>query len=87
VRYSFRDANFLDARHEKPRKAMAMTLSIAQAIPMSDEWANNPAPKPPRCPNCAQPMRLVRRTQRFGGLSELFTFECATCGVSHIEAS
>jgi hypothetical protein len=53
----------------------------------ADEGTNRPVPQPPRCPNCAQLMRLVRRTPRFGGLSELFTFECARCGVSHIEAS
>jgi hypothetical protein len=30
-------------------------------------------------------MRLVRRTPRFGGLSDLYTFECRACGVGHIE--
>ena len=54
---------------------------------MSDECANKVAPTPPRCSSCAQPMKLVRRTPRFGGLSELYTFECRACGVSHIEAS
>jgi hypothetical protein len=34
-----------------------------------------------------QPMRLIRRTARFGALPELFTFECSSCGVSHTEAS
>jgi len=52
---------------------------------MFDECANKPAPKPPRCPKCAQVMRLVRRTQRFDGLPELFTFECLACGVFHFE--
>jgi hypothetical protein len=41
---------------------------------------------PPRCPSCAQPMRLARRTSRFDGLPELATFECRACGVSHTEA-
>ena len=41
---------------------------------------------PPRCPSCAQPMRLIKRTPRFDGLPELATFECRACGVSHIEA-
>ena len=54
---------------------------------MGDECANKSAPTPPRCPSCAQRMKLVRRTLRFGGLSELYTFECRMCGVSHIEAS
>ena len=44
------------------------------------------APTSPRCPSCAQPMRLVRRTTRYGGLPELFTFSCSACGVSYIEA-
>jgi hypothetical protein len=52
---------------------------------MFDECANKPAPKPPRCPKCAQVMRLVRRTPRFDGLPELFTFECLACGVFHFE--
>jgi len=30
-------------------------------------------------------MQLVRRTPRFGGLSDLYTFECRACGVWHIE--
>ena len=41
-----------------------------------------PARTPPRCPSCAQPMRLVRKTLRFHGLPELYTFECRTCDVS-----
>jgi hypothetical protein len=31
-------------------------------------------------------MRLVRITSRFGGLPDLYTFECRACGVSRIEA-
>jgi transcription elongation factor Elf1 len=38
-----------------------------------------------RCPRCAQPMKLIRRTQRFGGLPDLCTFECQACGMSHTE--
>ena len=49
---------------------------------MSDESANKSAHTPPRCPICAQPMRLVRKTLRFHGLPELYTFECRTCDVS-----
>ena len=49
---------------------------------MSDESANTSAHTPPRCPICAQPMRLVRKTLRFHGLPELYTFECRTCDVS-----
>jgi len=54
---------------------------------MSDESVTKPAPRPPRCPKCAQPMRLVRRTRRYGGLPDLITFECPACGLSHAEAS
>jgi hypothetical protein len=30
-------------------------------------------------------MRLVRKTLRFGRLPDLYTFECQTCGETHIE--
>jgi hypothetical protein len=53
---------------------------------MSHERFNKCAPKSPRCPSCAQVMRLARITSRFEDLSDLYTFECRTCGVSHIEA-
>jgi hypothetical protein len=39
----------------------------------------------PRCVGCAQPMRLIRKTLRFGRLPDLYTFECQTCGETHIE--
>ena len=52
---------------------------------MSPERVNNSAPKPPRCPSCAQPMRLTRKTVRFNGLPDLCTFECRTCNVSLAE--
>jgi hypothetical protein len=55
---------------------------------MWDKSANKSAPKPPhppRCIRCARPMQLVRRTPRFGGLADLYTFECRACGESHIE--
>jgi hypothetical protein len=47
--------------------------------------ANNPPLVPQRCARCAQPMKLIRRTQRFGGLPDLCTFECLACGMSHTE--
>ncbi len=55
---------------------------------MWDKRANKSAAKPPRSPHCfgcARPMQLVRRTPRFGGLRDLYTFECRACGVWHIE--
>jgi transposase-like protein len=53
---------------------------------MCEIKAQSSALTPPRCPSCAQPMRLSRRTARFDGLPELATFECRSCGVFHIEA-
>ena len=52
---------------------------------MSRERSNKCAPKSPLCPSCAQVMRLARITSRFEDLPDLYTFECHTCGVSHIE--
>ena len=39
----------------------------------------------PRCVGCAQPMRLIRKTLRFGRLPDLYTFECQACGETQIE--
>jgi hypothetical protein len=47
--------------------------------------ANDTSPASLRCQRCAQPMKLIRRTQRYGGLPDLCTFECAACGISHTE--
>jgi hypothetical protein len=47
--------------------------------------AERSRPKLPLCPSCAQNMRLIRRTQRFGTLPDVCTFECRGCGVSHFE--
>jgi hypothetical protein len=55
---------------------------------MLEKSTNNSAsksPRPPLCFGCARPMRLVRRTLRFGRLLDLYTFECRSCGVCHIE--
>lgn len=52
---------------------------------MTAEHTDETAPAAPRCPSCAQPMRLVRRTRRFGGLPDLYLFECRSCGISHAE--
>jgi transposase-like protein len=52
---------------------------------MNGERPNNSAPAPAQCPHCAQPMRLVRRTLRYRGLPDVFTFECKACGVSRIQ--
>jgi hypothetical protein len=52
---------------------------------MPYERSNKCAPKSPRCPGCAQIMRLAGITSRFDDLPDLYTFECRGCGVSHIE--
>jgi hypothetical protein len=52
---------------------------------MGDVCAEKFPPKPPRCFACAGPMRLVRRTPRFGGLPDLYAFQCQACGELHIE--
>ena len=38
--------------------------------------AERSEPKLPLCPSCARNMRLIRRTQRFGTLPDVCTFEC-----------
>ena len=43
------------------------------------------APKPPRCHSCAGPMQLFRRTSRFGGLPDLYSFYCCVCDEWHVE--
>jgi hypothetical protein len=37
---------------------------------------------PSRCLSCAQPMQLIRGTERFGVLRDLCTFQCRACGIS-----
>ena len=46
---------------------------------MYDNRTNKSAPKPPRCHSCARPMQLLRKTSRFGGLPDLYSFYCVTC--------
>jgi hypothetical protein len=52
---------------------------------MSEKHANKSAPKPPRCLSCAAPMQLLRRTSRFGGLPDLYSFYCCVCDEWHVE--
>ena len=52
---------------------------------MSEKFANKTAPRPPRCAGCAQPMQLLRRTPRFDGLPDLYSFDCCTCDQWHVE--
>jgi hypothetical protein len=46
---------------------------------------NKSAPKPPHCHNCAKPMQLCRKTSRFGGLPDLYSFYCCVCDQWHVE--
>jgi hypothetical protein len=52
---------------------------------MSEKFANKTAPRTPRCVSCAQPMQLLRRTPRFDGLPDLYSFYCCTCDEWHVE--
>src|ERR1700680_5153813 len=57
-------------------------LQVGTCI-MRNKYANKSAPKPPhppRCVGCARPMQLVRRTPRFGGLRDVYCFECRDWG-------
>jgi hypothetical protein len=60
-------------------------ISMRFDATMCDEKALTGAGALPRCPSCAQVMRLVRRTPRFNGLPDVVIFECRACGVSRIE--
>lgn len=42
--------------------------------------------KYPLCPNCGEPMKLVRVIAGAGGLAPLNVFACAPCGVYYSEA-
>ncbi len=46
---------------------------------------NKSADESPRCVNCARPMQLLRRTSRFGGLPDLYSFYCVACDEWQVE--
>jgi hypothetical protein len=52
---------------------------------MHEKYVNMAAPKPPRCARCATPMQLLRRTVRFGGLPDVYTFYCCVCDQWRVE--
>ena len=54
---------------------------------MRYEHSHEYAPRTPLCPSCAQIMRVARITSRFGGLPDVYTFECRVFGLTHIEAA
>ena len=37
------------------------------------------APAPPLCPDCREPMKLVKTIPHIGGLPEIFVFYCSRC--------
>jgi len=37
------------------------------------------APAPPLCPDCREPMKLVKTIDHVSGLPELFVFYCSRC--------
>jgi hypothetical protein len=47
--------------------------------------AGDASPIERQCRYCAQCMTLIRRTQRFGGLSDLCIFECPACDITVVE--
>ena len=51
---------------------------------MWQDFVDARTPSLPRCPSCAQSMRLVRTTQRFDDLPTLHMFECRTCEVAFV---
>ena len=52
---------------------------------MDGKFTNKSAPQPPSFHSCARPMQLLRRTSRFGGLPDLYSFYCLACDEWHVE--
>jgi hypothetical protein len=71
----------------RPVRASGDIAAQGPPLSMSNQSSNKSPPKPPFCPSCAQTMRLGRITSRFEDLPDLYTFECRSCGVAHIEAA
>jgi hypothetical protein len=65
--------------------AATMRGAKHEVFDMPTNGSDNAVPVAPRCSRCAQPMRIARRTPRFGGLPDLYTFECRNCEISHTE--
>jgi hypothetical protein len=71
------------APHHQSKLALSLSAELVGDRVMNDNQTNNP--KAPRCHSCARPMRLLRRTSRFGGLPDLYSFYCVTCDEWHVE--
>jgi hypothetical protein len=52
---------------------------------MDGKYTNRSAFKSSRCVNCATPMQLLRKTERFNGLPDLYSFYCVACDEWHVE--
>jgi len=48
-------------------------------IPNSKDGGHRDAPAPPLCPDCREPMKLVKTIAYVSGLPELFVFYCSRC--------
>lgn len=77
----------LTGRHRpcQPTHHGAARCERNESFAMPTKSSENSGPAAPRCPCCAQAMHLARKTPRFGGLPDLYTFECLSCETSHIE--
>jgi|SRR5262245_21804854 hypothetical protein len=42
-------------------------------------YCRRDAPDPPLCPDCREPMKLVKTIPHVGGLPEIFVFYCSRC--------
>jgi hypothetical protein len=52
---------------------------------MQEKYASASTRKPPPCPSCARPMQLLRRTSRFDGLPDVYSYYCCVCDEWRIE--
>jgi hypothetical protein len=43
------------------------------------------APAPPLCPDCRQPMQLVKTLPHLGGVPEILVFYCSSCKQAETE--
>ena len=64
---------------------IAVTRRVFGDRVMDCKYTNKSPPKPPRCHSCGRPMQLLRKTSRFGGLPDLYSFYCLACDEWHVE--
>jgi hypothetical protein len=56
------------------RPVRLIAVLTAQSSPILSD-----APAPSLCPDCREPMKLVKTIPRLGGLPEIFVFYCSRC--------